>query len=94
MPVMDGQTCARKIRQYQKDGKIVRHVPVIAVTANAREEQIRNTLDAGIDDVVSKPFRLMELLPRARSLISKCDAERRARGLERRHAFTEKESGH
>jgi CheY-like chemotaxis protein len=83
MPVMDGQTCARKIRQYQKDGHIVRHVPVIAVTANARAEQIRNTLDAGIDDVVSKPFRLMELLPRARSLISKCDAERSTPEVER-----------
>ena len=83
MPVMDGQTCARKIRQYQREGKIVRHVPVIAVTANAREEQIRNTLDAGIDDVVSKPFRLVDLLPRARSLISKWHADGEATDPER-----------
>lgn len=92
MPVMDGQTCARKLRRYQQEGKIVRHVPVIAVTANAREEQIRNTLDAGIDDVVSKPFRLMELLPRARSLISKCEMESNSIGSERRHIPTDRES--
>ena len=72
MPVMDGQTCARKLRSYQLDGQIVRHVPVIAVTANAREEQIRNTLDAGIDDVVSKPFRVQDLLPKMRTLLRKC----------------------
>jgi CheY-like chemotaxis protein len=89
MPVMDGQTCARKLRQYQQEGKIIRHVPVIAVTANAREEQIRNTLDAGIDDVVSKPFRLIDLLPRVKSLISKCDAERDTRGRESRHGSTD-----
>lgn len=69
MPVMDGQTCVRKLRSYQLSGQIVRHVPVIAVTANAREEQIRNTLEAGIDDVVSKPFRVQDLLPKIWGLI-------------------------
>jgi DNA-binding response OmpR family regulator len=42
----------------------------ITVTANAREEEIRNTLDAGID-VVSKPFRVQELLPKIKSLIQR-----------------------
>ena len=48
MPVMDGLTCARKIRELQRKGDIVRHVPIIAVTANARLEQINDAVDAGM----------------------------------------------
>ncbi|SLM36137.1 hsp90-like protein [Lasallia pustulata] len=48
MPVMDGLTCARKIRELQREGKIVRHVPIIAVTANARSEQIETALQSGM----------------------------------------------
>ena len=28
MPVMDGLTCARKIREFEKTGEVTRHVPV------------------------------------------------------------------
>ncbi len=48
MPVMDGLTCARMIRDYEADGTIVRHVPIVAVTANARLEQIETALAAGM----------------------------------------------
>ncbi|KAK5095892.1 hypothetical protein LTR70_003211 [Exophiala xenobiotica] len=71
MPVMDGMTCARTLRAMQESGELVRHIPVIAVTANAREEQIKNTLDAGIDDVVSKPFRIPELVPKMKDTIAR-----------------------
>lgn len=71
MPVMDGMTCARTLRGMQRTGELVRHVPVIAVTANAREEQIKDTLGAGIDDVVSKPFRIPELVPKMKATIEK-----------------------
>lgn len=48
MPVMDGLTCAKRIRELEVDGTIVRHVPIIAVTANARAEQIGMALSAGM----------------------------------------------
>lgn len=48
MPVMDGLTCARPIQDLEADGTIVRHVPLIAVTANARLEQIENASSAGM----------------------------------------------
>jgi CheY-like chemotaxis protein len=48
MPIMDGTTAARKIRELQLSGDLVQHIPVIAVTDNEREEQIKVTLDAGI----------------------------------------------
>jgi CheY-like chemotaxis protein len=69
MPVMDGLTCTRMIRQLEREGKIRGHVPIIAVTANARNEQIQTALDVGMDDVVSKPFRIPELVPKIEELM-------------------------
>jgi PAS domain S-box-containing protein len=48
MPVMDGLTCAKKIREFEDDSTIIRHVPIIAVTANARLEQVETALAAGM----------------------------------------------
>ncbi|KAB5576370.1 hypothetical protein GE09DRAFT_954411 [Coniochaeta sp. 2T2.1] len=62
MPNMDGLTCVREIRKMEDEGKVQGHVPVIAVTANVRDEQVANARGAGMDDVVSKPFRIPELL--------------------------------
>ncbi|KAI1766680.1 hypothetical protein GGR53DRAFT_195395 [Hypoxylon sp. FL1150] len=70
MPVMDGMTCARKIRELEKNGTIVSHIPIIAVTAYARPEQIENAKAAGVDDVISKPFRMPELIPRIEQLVA------------------------
>ena len=48
MPVMDGLTCARRIREFQQSKEITSHVPIIAVTANARGEQIETAIQAGM----------------------------------------------
>lgn len=48
MPVMDGLTCTRRIRELEKEGKLTGHIPIIAVTANARAEQVQTALDAGM----------------------------------------------
>ena len=48
MPIMDGLTCARQIRELQVQGTLIRHVPIIAVTANARKEQIETSMAAGM----------------------------------------------
>lgn len=48
MPVMDGLTATRKIRELEAQGKLTGHVPIIAVTANARSEQIQAARDAGM----------------------------------------------
>jgi len=70
MPTMDGLTCIRHIREKQLSGEILGHVPVIAVTANARSEQINSAIAAGMDEVVTKPFRIPELVPQMRKLVS------------------------
>lgn len=69
MPNMDGLTCVREIRKMQAAGAIAIHVPVIAVTANVRDEQIATARMAGMDDVVSKPFQIPSLLKKIEALL-------------------------
>jgi CheY-like chemotaxis protein len=75
MPVMDGLTCVRRIREHEATGHILSHVPVIAITANARSEQINIAMEAGMDTVVTKPFRIPDLVPRMQSLLSEYPAK-------------------
>ncbi|KAK5553493.1 hypothetical protein LTR46_008468 [Exophiala xenobiotica] len=62
MPVLDGLSCTRQIRVLQKDGLLTKHIHIIAITANARSEQIDSALEAGVDAVLPKPFRAVDVL--------------------------------
>ena len=64
MPIMNGLTAVAKIRELEQDGLLNGRVPVIGVTANVRQQQIETAMQAGMDDVVGKPFRVAELLAR------------------------------
>lgn len=67
MPVQDGLTCTRQIRELERQGKITGgRLPIIAVSANARIEQILEAKEAGCDDVLIKPYRMPELLEKMR----------------------------
>lgn len=48
MPVMDGLTAIRAIRELEIEGKLLLHLPVIAVSANARAEQIATARNSGM----------------------------------------------
>lgn len=65
---MDGLECARKIRELEQSGEIVSHVPIMAVSANARVEQLKLAKESGMDDAIAKPFRIAELLPKIEML--------------------------
>ena len=54
MPIMDGYTCAKTIRE-QFPAPINR-IPIIALTATATDEEIQNCLEIGMNDFVAKPF--------------------------------------
>ena len=109
MPVMDGLTCARRIREYEAQGLLAAplrrqsglnrqitssvspmssfhelnvprqcepaqapsRLPILAVSANARMEQVEQALAAGMSDAISKPFRIPELWPKISTLVKR-----------------------
>lgn len=68
MPVMDGITTAKMIREFEKDTGS--HIPIIAITANAMIDDHEKCLAAGIDDCLSKPYSSAVLLEKISKLIS------------------------
>lgn len=48
MPVLSGMEATKTIRQWEMQGDLTRHVPIIGVTANARREQIDDLIQAGM----------------------------------------------
>jgi signal transduction histidine kinase/DNA-binding response OmpR family regulator len=69
MPEMDGLEATRRIRQL---GAIGKAVPIIAMTANAMQEDRRRCLESGMNDFVAKPIDSAELL---RKIAAHCRAE-------------------
>jgi CheY-like chemotaxis protein len=77
MPVMDGYDATRAIRADEAIAKRPR-VPIIAMTANAFEEDVSRCLEAGMDDHLSKPYTLAQLTERTATWIG--TSPRRAEG--------------
>ena len=61
MPTMDGQTATREIRAQEQTLGLTR-VPIIAITATSTDEDRRACADAGMDDLLAKPFNRQELM--------------------------------
>ena len=62
MPVMDGITAVKKLRESGND------TPVLFLTAKTEVDDRINGLDAGADDYLTKPFAVGELLARVRAM--------------------------
>jgi signal transduction histidine kinase/ActR/RegA family two-component response regulator len=60
MPEMDGLTAARQIRRSELGSG--RHIPIVAVTAQASESDRRRCLEAGMDAYITKPVQVPELM--------------------------------
>jgi len=56
MPIMDGYTTTREIRQWEKENQR-QPAPIIALTAHALQEYVHKSLDAGCDAHLSKPIK-------------------------------------
>ncbi len=61
MPVMDGYTATKKIREYESEKRLT-PTPVIAVTAHALKEHKEKCFDVGCTAHVSKPITKAELI--------------------------------
>ncbi|KAJ9105379.1 hypothetical protein QFC21_001748 [Naganishia friedmannii] len=68
MPRMSGIECARELRRLNIE------TPIIAVTANARGEQVKEIIACGMDAAVAKPFKTSDLVKRMKDLIASKDA--------------------
>ena len=60
MPVMDGYTATRKIRALDDPARA--KLPIIAMTANAFDEDRRNALESGMNGFLSKPIVIGDLV--------------------------------
>lgn len=58
MPEMDGYAATAEIRKYEG---ATRHVPIVALTANAMREDRDKCLKAGMDDFLPKPITFNSL---------------------------------
>ena len=54
MPVMDGLEATRQIRTLNR--KDTKEIPIIAMTANAFQDDIRDCIDAGMNAHIAKPI--------------------------------------
>ena len=59
MPVMDGYEATQKIRQLEDKTKA--DIPIIAMTANAFEEDAKRCLAAGMTAHLAKPFQIEDV---------------------------------
>jgi signal transduction histidine kinase/CheY-like chemotaxis protein len=61
MPVMDGFTATENIRRWEREGDRL-PVPIVALTASAFQEDRDRCLAAGMDDFLTKPFTIDDLV--------------------------------
>ena len=67
MPVMDGYTATRQIRAL--DDPALAKIPILAMTANAFDEDRRNALESGMNGFLSKPIVIGDLVQELRKIL-------------------------
>ena len=67
MPVMDGYTATRQIRALDDPARA--KLPILAMTANAFDEDRRNALESGMTGFLSKPIVIGDLVQELRKIL-------------------------
>lgn len=68
MPVMDGITATKELHRIWKNET---PIPILALTANAMEDQVTKYFEAGVDGYVSKPIRGIDLFNSIEGILDK-----------------------
>jgi PAS domain S-box-containing protein len=71
MPGMDGLEATRLIRAQETNS----HIPIVAMTANARQEDVDRCLASGMDDFVAKPVDKQKLFAALERQLGATDSE-------------------
>ena len=69
MPVMDGYEATRQIRALSDSA--LSTVPIVAMTANAFDEDRKATLECGMNGFISKPINMEEVIGALHSVLRK-----------------------
>ena len=69
MPIMDGYEATRAIRAL--DRKDAAELPILALSANTRDEDKRQSIESGMDEHVAKPFDIGDLVFRINDHIAR-----------------------
>ena len=67
MPVMDGYEATRRIRALEND--TLASIPIIAMTANAFDEDKRKAFASGMNGFISKPIVIEEVVEALKSVL-------------------------
>ncbi|MFH0770369.1 MAG: response regulator transcription factor [Candidatus Peregrinibacteria bacterium] len=70
LPGMDGYVICQMLRDHKKT------MPILMLTARARQQEIVHGLNLGADDYLTKPFDLTELLARVKALLRRRSVEK------------------
>ncbi len=84
MPVMDGFTACRTLKQHPR----LKDIPVLMITALDDRQSIERAFDAGASDFIPKPIHLSVVNQRVRRVIDATRAERHVRHLAYNDALT------
>ena len=74
MPVMNGYEATRAIRAIDRD--YCRQIPIIAMSANAYDEDVKACLEAGMNAHIAKPFDPESLMKLIQKYIRETDEKR------------------
>lgn len=69
MPVMDGSAAAREIRHREKEMGREKRVPILGVSANVREEQLQEMTKNGMNEFITKPYMVDDMIKKIGSMI-------------------------
>lgn len=78
MPVMDGITATKELHKMWASQTSQNSVSILALTANALDDQVEEYYKAGVDGYVSKPIRGVDLYDAIEALLQNADVKKAA----------------
>ena len=62
MPEMDGYGATKRIRQIESEQSLLNSTPIVALSANAADDEAKHCFSAGMDDYLTKPIIIPNLI--------------------------------